>query len=303
MEVLYIGPRNRIRNFDNDSSVHYIEIPSKTNARMEGKLNPESTFVHSPLSNYHHSQHGSMNLSESSESEAEHSDVSDMVVDNTSRFAGLNKERRKSGGSDYHPLSGSNSASASESASPSNSSNESYSERSTSRSTPLSQQKLSMPSAQLSDEDSETTEGTSSRSRSVSTQPFFGHDRLKGSPIVRKSPLNVSHRSNATTSNNTTTAMRGYRYSMLPSRSAAMNVSYSRYLDGESDSEEAVLPSRGRGRQRKRLKESESEFEMSVAESEGLPSEDLSLSEESSEEGYRPPKRKGRRKDKVCTYL
>ena len=256
---------------------------------MEGKLNPESTFVHSPLSSYHHSQHASMDLSDSSE-EAEGSDVSDMVIDNVSKFAGLSKERRKSGGSDYHPPSESNSASESESASPSNSSNESYSERST----PLSH-KRSMLRARLSDEeDSETTEGTSSRSRSVSTQPFLGQDRLKGSPIVRKSPLNVSHRSN--TASNDTTTMRGYRYSMLPSRSAAMNVSYSRYLEVESDSEEDVYPRVGKGRQRKGMKDSESEFEVSIGESEGSPSEDISLSGESSEEGYRPPKRKGRKK-------
>lgn len=257
---------------------------------MEGKLNPESTFVHSPLSSYHHSQHPSMELSESSE-DAEGSDVSDMVIENASKFAGLSRERRKSGGSDYHPPSESNSASESESASPSRSSDEEYSERST-------PQKRAIPRIQMSDEDSETTEGTSSRSRSVSTQPFLGHERLKESPIVRKSPLNVSYRSSTAT--NDTTTMRGYRYSMLPSRSAAMNVSYSRYLEEESDSDEDVYPRAGgrggKGRGRKRAKDSESEFEMSVGESEASMSEDPSLSGESSDEGYRPPKRKGRRK-------
>ena len=260
---------------------------------MEGKLNPESTFVHSPLSSYHHSQQSTISMSDSSE--AEGSDVSDMVVDNRSKFEGLSKDRRKSGGSDYHPPSGSNSASEeSESPTPSNSSNEeSYSEQST----PLSQKRNLLKVPLSDEEDSDTTERTSSRSRSVSTQPFLGHDRFKGSPIVRKSPLNVSHRSNSGA--NDTTTMRGYRYSMLPSRSAAMNVSYSRYLEEESDSEEAVSFRPSKGRQRRRAKESESEFEMSVGESEGSPSEELSLSGETSDEGYHPPRRKGRRKDKV----
>lgn len=251
---------------------------------MERELE-ESTVVHSPGSHYH-SQASARDLSLdcSSSDREEESDVSDMVVENPSRFQSLSRERRKSGGSDYHPPSESNSMSESDSASPSPSNS---SGTNSTRSTPFSAAKRhQFPVSRLSDDDDDY-EGASSRS--ISTPPAQTHSQtrlLKSSPVVRKSPLSVSHRSSPSV-----TAMRGYRYSMLPSRSAAMNVSYSRYLEGEESDSEGSLPVvRKRGR---RLKESESEFEISGA-SESSVSEAGSFSEEFSEDEYQPPKRKAR---------
>lgn len=81
-----------------------------------------------------------------------------------------------------------------------------------------------------------------------------------------------------------------------------MNVSYSRYLEEESDSDDnfaARKPAR-----RRQLKESESEFEVSGA-SEQSASEGISNSEDFSEDEYQPPRRKARglgRKRKVSGF-
>lgn len=247
-----------------------------------GGFGAESTLVHSPGAHYHsQATNNSQNMSSSSSSSGD-SEVSDMVVENSSRFEALSKQRKKSGGSDYRPQSASNSMSESESESVSNSG--SYSEQST----PLSQKKVSS-GVRLSDEDSGATS-----SRSVSMTPV-PRNRLKNSPVVRKSPLNVSHRS----APSEVTAMRGYRYSMLPSRSAATNVSYSRYLEEEeSDSDYAGFGNRKRGRKQA---SSDSEFEVGGRGEESA-SEELSISEEDfSEDEYRPPKRKARGgRQKVC---
>ena len=260
---------------------------------MEGKLG-DSTFVHSPGTHYHSqlSKRGLNFGSSNSDNGEEESDVSDMVVDDPSRFQRLSKQRKKSGGSDYRPQSESNSASESESGSPTSSSEESYS----TRSTPFSA-KARSTSARLSGEESE---GTSSRSLSIPPPHQQRRPQVKSSPLVRKSPLSVSHRS----SPSEVTAMRGYRYSMLPSRSAAMNVSYSRYLDEGSDSEDDTgFPAVGKRPRRRQLKESESEFEMSGA-SEGSASEEISYSEDYSEEDYRPPRKRGRGgRRKVCVCV
>lgn len=255
---------------------------------MEGNIEPGAISVHSPAS-HNHSNVRKISLSSSSNTEDGDSDISDMIVDNLSRFEGLSKQRRKSGGSDYRPEpSDSNPASESESGSMTNSSNEDYSERST----PFSS-KQDSPVTRLSEEDSE---GASNRSLSI--PPRRGHNHFnKTSPIVRKSPLNVSHRS----SPSEVTAMRGHRYSMLPSRSVAMNVSYSRYLgeDSNSDDDDNNFPVQRKGK-RKQLVQSESEFEVSGRSEESI-SEEISNSG-FSEEDYQPPRRKNRSKRKVSGW-
>ena len=238
---------------------------------MEVGLEAESTLVHSPGAHYHSQATNSKNISSSSSSSGGESDVSDLVVENSSRFEGLNKQRKKS--TDYRPQSASNSMSESESESASNSGSGSE------KSAQFSQKKVSSNS-RLSDEDSEATS-----SRSVSMTPVPGN-RFKNSPLVRKSPLNVARRSGPSE----VTAMRGYRYSMLPSRSAAANVSYSRYLEeADSDSDGTGF---GRKRGRKQLS-SDSEFEVGGKWEESA-SEDLSNSAEEFSDEYRPPKRKAK---------
>lgn len=238
-------------------------------------MEAESTLVHSPGAHYH-SQTANKNITSSS-SENGDSDVSDMVVENSSRFDGLSKERRKSGGSDYRPRSASNS-SESESESVSNSG--SYSERST----PFSQKQNS---TRLSGEDSEAT----SRSRSVSMTPVHGNRFKNSTAVVRKSPLNVTHRS----APSEVTAMRGYRYSMLPSRSAAANVSYSRYLEEESDSDCGFYGTRKRGRKQLAKDSSESEFEVGGKSEESVSEELTNSDDDFSEDEHRPSRRKARR--------
>lgn len=254
---------------------------------MEEELGTESTHVHSPRVHYQ------VQLAKKSESESSDSGgsdvsvISDLVVDDVSKFEGLSNQRRKSGGSDYRSQSVSNSASESESSSTSNSTNGSYSEGST----PLSQ-KRSIPSTRQSEDDSE---GTSSRSLSI--PPHYGgvqQGRMKISPVVRKSPLSVAHRP----APSEVTAMRGYRYSMLPSRSAAMNVSYSRYLEAESDSDNPPVVSRKKVKKQSR-QDSESEFEVGGRSDESA-SEEMSKSDDDfSEEEYQPPRRKNRGSRKV----
>jgi len=257
---------------------------------MEAELEEGSTLVHSPRSHYH-SQLSSKGLnSTSSNTDNDESDVSDMVIDNSSKFKSLSDERRRrSGGSDYHPHSESNSVSESDSESPTNSSDESRSRQST----PLAT-KYRSNNHQLSEDNSEE----SSRSRSVSNPPQRSYSRVNETPLVRKSPLDVSHRS----SPSEMTSMRGYRYSMLPSRSAAMNVSYSRFLEGESDSENDIVPARKTMGRAKQLKESESEFEMSEASVEESVSS-IGESEDFSEDGYRPRKKKGGRKKRKVSLV
>lgn len=252
---------------------------------MDEELGAESTHVHSPRVHY---QAQLANKSESETSDGAGSDVSvvsDLVVDDVSKFEGLGNQRRKSGGSDYRPKSASNSASESESSSTSNSTNGSYSEGST----PLSQ-KRSVPSTRQSEEDSE---GTSSRSRSLSIPPHHGglqQGRMKNPPIVRKSPLSVTHRP----APSEVTAIRGYRYSMLPSRSAAMNVSYSRYLEAESDSDNTTPVVSRKKLKKQSRQDSESEFEVGGRSDESASEEVKSEDDDFSEDEYQPPRRKNR---------
>lgn len=223
-------------------------------------------------------------------SESGESDISDMIVDSKSRFEKLNEQRRKSGGSDYRPASDSNNESSNNSKSEQESeSEESESEGSCvepSRSI-LSKNKKS--SARVSEEDSE---GTTSRSTSCSLSQLAMVREVKQSPLVRKSPLGLGQRS----SPKEVTMMRGYRYSMLPSRTAAMNVSYRRYLaaDEEDDSEDSLTFSRNKkkGRGNQRMDDSDSEFEVPGINDDSS-EEEVSLEEESEDEYY-PAKRKAR---------
>lgn len=283
--------------------------------------NTNPIFVHSPKSHYHsqtaaslmesrrldtsrrsgsRSDTGSKSDTDSNNSDVEskfsgsgESDVSDMIVENKSRFDNLNKQRRKSGGSEYHPASDSNK----ESSTKSKSEPESDSEESESESSCIEPSKATLlknkrsPSVRNSEEDSE---GTSSRSTSHS----LSHPaKVKRSPVVRKAPLGLGQRS----SPSDVTMMRGYRYSMLPSRTAAMNVSYSRYLAAdEEDSDNSLTFSRnGKGRLNQRT-DSDSEFEVPGVNDDGSSEEEASFDEESEEEYY-PAKRKsgGARRRKV----
>ena len=229
---------------------------------------------------------------------SEASNVSDMSVDIRSRFEHLNKQRRKSGGSDYQPESDSNNESASKSKSETDS-EESGSENCIESIRLPSFKNKVYPIVRGSDEDSE---GTSSRSTSRSlSNPAIGK-QVKLSPVVRKSPLGLGPKSSPSKE----AMMRGYRYSMLPSRTATMNVNYSRYLvvDEDDDSDDSLTFSRNgkkKGR-RKQVTDSDSEFEIPGIN--GDSSEEEASLDESSDEYY-PTKRRagGSRRRKVRTPI
>lgn len=263
---------------------------------MEENSGTDPIFVHSPRTHYH-SKASAVELSTSSSSNSnpgsgDESDVSDLVIDRKGKFENLSRQRRKSGGSDYVPLSGSNSMSESESESSRSisRSNESDSKPVSVASTPPV--KRTVPSIQAVKKEEEGEEEEAEERRFPLSFPL-GQNRFHNSPVVRRSPLKSSHRF----SPSEVTTMRGYRYSMLPSRTAALNVSYSRYL-AESDSDDTSLGRTWkRGKKRRNKDESESEFEMMEEESEeASPSPATSYSEELSEDDYRPPKKKGRKK-------
>ncbi len=258
---------------------------------MEKNFGPDPIVTHSPRSHYHsHLAHADPSSSPNSESRSHSdSDVSDMVIDNPSRFKDLGRRERK--GSDYHLPS--DAPSESESDTGMNPSDESQSENS--RSTASLKNKSSDVVVDDDDDDDDSEESSSRASSSLLLR--VSKKQLERSPMVRKSPLSVSHRSNS----KSVTSMRGYRYSMQPSRSVAANVSYSRYLQEDEEESDSSLPVRGNaGRRRKKQIESESEFEVSGKSEEASLSEELSNSEDFSEEDYRPPKQKGRTRKKVC---
>ena len=274
----------------------------------------DSIFVHSPKTHYHaktsvafmesrQSSGSSPSKSDSSTksdmevnkrvtgidfSGSEGSDVSDMIIDKTSRFQKLSGHRRKSGESDYRPVSDSNNEDVSDN---SKSVLESESEESGSEGSSMVPKRSKLHSGKrhggaISEDDSEESRLTP---RSISN-PAVLHD-LKRTPIVRKSPLGVSQ---PRTNLRDVAVMRGYRYSMHPSRTAAMNVSYKRYLavdeneESDESSEDSTNRKKGRGNRRR---DSDSDFEVPGMEES---SEDVASMEEGSEEEYYPPKRKGR---------
>jgi len=284
----------------------------------------DSIFVHSPKTHYHskiaaafidprQSSDSSPKSDSGAKSDMEgenlnsgtdcsgsmDSDVSDMIVDNSSRFQKLKNNRRKSGGSDYRPASESNNDENFSDNSKSAMESESEEEMSDYNVTPQKKSNVfrgKRQGAVLSDNDSEESRSTSRSisnpavSNEVLTTPPVRKSPLgamKKSPLgfTRNSPLGVNqHRSNP----RSVAVMRGYRYAMHPSRTATANVSYKRYLAvDENDSDDSLkhlVHRRGRG------KDSDSDFEAP-----GLvhSSEEEESIEEESEEEYCPPKRRG----------
>ncbi len=299
----------------------------------------DSIFVHSPKTHYHskttaaefmegsgssptksdsssksfldeNNQNSRTNFSGSGDS-----DVSEMIVNDTSRFQNLSSHRKKSGESEYRPASDSNNDDLNSKSGMESESDESLSEGSIQKTLRLKISGSKRPRAAISDDDSDESRSTS---RSISN-PAMSRD-VKNPPVARKSPLGVIRKSplgtvrqsplggmrksplgamtkpsmvanQSRTNIRDVAVMRGYRYSMHPSRSAAMNVCYKRYLivdekEHSDDSSEASV-----GRRRGRRKDSDSEFEVPGMEDS---SEEEASIEEDSEDEYCPPKRKGR---------
>ena len=298
----------------------------------------DSIFVHSPKTHYHskistsfmdprQSSDSSPSKSDGAKSDMDgenlnsgtdysgsmDSDVSDMIVENSSRFQKLNSNRRKSGESDYRPASESNNEDE-DFSNNSKSGMESESEEDVSDNNTMARKTSNVSGDKrqvnvVSEDDSEESRSTS---RSISN-PAVSSDVLT-TPPVRKSPLGALKKSPLGLTRNSplgvsqqrsnprsVAVMRGYRYAMHPSRTAATNISYKRYLAvDENDSDDSLkhlVRRRGRG------KDSDSDFEVPglVGSSED---EEESMDEESEEE-YCPPKRKGGggRRRKVSIYF
>lgn len=177
--------------FVHSPKTHYH---SKTAAAfMEARQSSGSSPTKSDSSNKSYSEENAQN-SRTDLSGSGDSDVSDMVVNDTSRFKNLNSHRRKSGESEYRPASDSNNDDdLSE-----NSKSEIESESDDSMSEGNSIQKTSglkisgakRPRAAISDDDSDESRSTS---RSISN-PAVQRD-IKHTPVVRKSPLGAMRKS------------------------------------------------------------------------------------------------------------
>lgn len=270
----------------------------------------DSIFVHSPKTHYHaktsisfmESRQSSVSSPSKSDSSGKSdmqenkqmygmdfsgsdlSDVSDMIVENSSRFQKLNSHRRKSGESDYRPVSDSGDMSDNSKSALESESEESESEGSSMAPKRSNLQSIKSRKVPVSEDDSEESRSTS---RSVSNPAVLRDFKL--APVVRKSPLGVSQ---PRVNRRDVAVMRGYRYSMHPSRSAAINVSYKRYLAVDNEDSDGSSEDLAASRKKGRRRISDSDFEVPGME-ESSEDEASSMDEESEEE-YCPPKRKNR---------
>lgn len=267
---------------------------------------PDSLMPHSPTQAQHRMKvsavkmgtgHTMSSESDSGSSSGEgESDVSDMVVDNSSKFAALSKKRRKSGESDYVPHEESRSPeSQSESESESNSgqSEEGEEESDTSAESRGLPPKPTTGSLirRLSDE-SECSSSSSSR-----LTPLQQHQRASPgmSPLIKRT--SNSHTSPFTKTNTRNilndVTMRQRNYQLCPpKRQAAMNIKYSFYDDDDDDEDEPVVRSYQPRGKRRRRSPSGSEYEASDRTSMESSGEDsFVVDDDESDDDYRPGKR------------
>lgn len=241
--------------------------------------------------------------SSGSDSHDSDSNVSDLVVDVSSKFVGLKSRNRKSQDGDFVPLSGSSSKSNSESRSDSESDSDSKSDG----------------GLVIADAENGSTYSTDTNSRSISPQRSKGqHSQPKTSSaasfyrtkvgqsprINRDSPFHFN-RSNVRQNNSK------YSYELCPrsfdilppQRRAAANVRYNYSEDSDQSNDSGQLSrklSRKLVRRDRGRRKSDSEFEMS-GESEEEPSNSDSFIDDDdvSEEEYQPSKSRGGNKGRM----
>ena len=264
---------------------------------------------HSPAQAHHHMKLGAVKMgtghvmssesdSGSSSGEGE-SDVSDMVVDNSSKFAALSKKRRKSGESDYVPHEESRSPeSQSESESESNSGRSEEGEEESDTSAESRGLPRKPPAGSLVRRLSDESDHSSSSSSRLTPAPLQQHQRASPgmSPLIKRTS---NSRSSPFTKTNTRNilndvTMRRHNYQLCPpKRQAAMNVKYSFYSDDEEDEEdEPVVRSYQSRVKRRRRSPSGSEYEASDQTSVESSGEDsFVVDDDASDDDYRPRKR------------
>ena len=265
---------------------------------------PDPLMPHSPTQAHHRMKVGAVKMgtghtmssgsdSGSSSGEGE-SDVSDMVVDNSSKFAALSKNRRKSGESDYVPHDGSRSPeSQSESESESNSgqSEEESDTSAESRGLPLKPPTRSLVRGMSEESD----RSSSSSSRLTPLQQHNQRASPGKSPLIKRASNSPFAKTNTRNILNDVT-MRQRNYQLCPpKRQAAMNVKYSYYSD-EDEEEPRVRSYQSRGIKRRRRSPSGSEYEASDQSSrESSGGDSFVVDDDESEDDYRPRKRAGGR--------
>lgn len=257
---------------------------------------PDPLMPHSPTQVHTHisSRHGlgmqepsssGSDSGSSMEEDEEESDVSDMVVENSSRFAGLSRERKKSGGSDYQPPSQSSGRSESESEeSDSGSGSESGTDNVSNDRSSYSNETPTKPSPNI---------------------PRYNQINKSISPLIsRSSPMSNS---SARSKLSDVTMRSGHSYQLCPPRrTAAQNVNYNKFMGYSSEDSIDVEPTRPFKQGRR--KQSDSEFEMSgEAEASASSSDENSyLVDESSDEDFKRRRRKegrGRNRKKVHVHV
>ena len=225
------------------------------------------------------------------------SDVSDMVIDNSSKFAALSKARRKSGESDYVPNEEGSRSPESQSESESGSDSGKPSEEEESDSSGESRSLSSKPpTGSLVRRDSDESDRSSGSSLPLSTiqQRRRQEQQLQRdagmSPLIKRGSYSPFAKTNTRNILNEV-AMRKHNYELCPPRRrAAQNVKYKDFYD-DSEDEVDIKPTYARQRGR-RKSPSGSEFEVSEADS-----EESSAGESfvvSDDDDYRPRKRSGR---------
>ena len=278
-----------------------MDVVKKSGGSHTGFV-PDPLMPHSPTQAHHHVRVGPVEMGteqamssgsdSGSSSEDRDSDVSDMVIDNSSKFAALSKGRRKSGESDYVPHSDSHSPeSQSESESESNS-EQSADESDSSEdsrvppSKPPTSSLIRRPSDESDRSSCSSSQLTPLQQRQLTPTTGLGKSPLikRGSPFAKSNTRNILN----------DVTMRKHSYELCPPRrQAALNPTYTFY-DNDSGDEVDIRPyqSRKMGRRRRRSP-SGSEYEASDLSSRESSGEDSFIVDESDDD-YRPGKRPGR---------
>lgn len=283
-----------------------MDVTKTVNENLCGPI-PDPLKPHTPMHTHHQMKVGAVNVemghgmssgsesgSNSGDGEGE-SDVSDMVIDNSSKFAALSKKRRKSGESDYVPHEDSRSPesqSESESDSHSEQSEEESDTSAESRGPPQKPPAHTLV-RRLSDESDRSSSSSQLTPQQKQRQQLSSTGGVRMSPLIKRGSHSPFTKSNTRNILNDV-SMRKYNYELCPpKRRAALNAKYT--FDDENDSDDVGVrhgyqPSRAR----RRRSPSGSEYEASDQSSAESSSEDSFVVEDESDDDYRPTKRSGR---------
>lgn len=295
-----------------------MDVLKKASESVSGSI-PDPLKPHTPMHAHQHMKlggskmgtgHGTVSSgSESYSSSGEgESDVSDMVIDNSSKFAALSKSRRKSGESDYvpheesrSPESQSEESGDSESANSEQSEEEGEGEREEESDTSAESRGLPKkpPTGSLVRRMSEESDRSSNSSSQLTPLPQQqGRQQIKMSPLIKRGTHSLFAKANTRNMLNNVT-IGNHNYNLCPpKRRAAQNVKYTYYnndSDYEEEEEEEEKIVKSYQPRRRRRSPSGSEYEASDVSSGGSSGEESFVVDDyESDDDYRPKKRSGR---------